>query len=503
MQYLDVCWIGGRSTAPPRTKYIFRRAVTSGCDDSIAAEAQAKGVGAPMQFEVALAGLTRREAKEGSRTMTRKLVGVAFSIAVLAVGAAAQTGTVPLDSGTPPSGMTNSNITVSNGNVGIGTTVPSNKLDVIGGSIVIGPADFPGNASLHIIGAYGGNGRLTQLNTASGGALNIMSGNNGSNWWSWGVDSSANWNISPGTSFGSGGIVIAPSGNVGIGGNLSFPSFSMPAWGHSNWFGTGNCRGYWDNTYNVSDFTDNVVIGLNWDYVNHTYYSGAQGGNCGGPFGTAAVQLSAGYGPGNISFQVGGINTVPSTIETITTSGVGIGTTVPSAKLEVNGNLRLTAGSGASLTFADGTVQSTAYTGISCGGDYAESIDVTGDRVNYSPGDVIVIDSNAPGKFLKSAEPYSTSVTGVYSTKPGFVGRRQINPQDPAEVPMAMVGIVPTKVSAENGPIHPGDLLVTSSNSGYAMRGTDRARMLGAVIGKALGNLDSGTGVIEVVITLQ
>jgi hypothetical protein len=35
------------------------------------------------------------------------------------------------------------------------------------------------------------------------------------------------------------------------------------------------------------------------------------------------------------------------------------------------------------------------------------------------------------------------------------------------------------------------------------MKGTDRSRMLGAVIGKALGHMDSGTGVIEVVVTLQ
>ena len=68
---------------------------------------------------------------------------------------------------------------------------------------------------------------------------------------------------------------------------------------------------------------------------------------------------------------------------------------------------------------------------------------------------------------------------------------------------MAMTGIVPTKVTAENGPIEPGDLLVSSSQIGYAMKGTDRAQMLGAVIGKALGHLDSGTGLIEVVVSLQ
>lgn len=182
---------------------------------------------------------------------------------------------------------------------------------------------------------------------------------------------------------------------------------------------------------------------------------------------------------------------------------VGIGTTSPGAKLEVNGNVTLTSGSGASLTFPDGTKQTTAWTGVVCGGDYAESVDVTGDRKSFLAGDVLVVDPNAPGKFLKSGEPYSTAVTGIYSTKPGTVGRRQKTPYSPDEVPMAMMGIVPVKAIAENGAIRPGDLLVTSSKVGYAMKGTDRSRMLGAVIGKALGKLDSGTGVIEVVVTLQ
>lgn len=182
---------------------------------------------------------------------------------------------------------------------------------------------------------------------------------------------------------------------------------------------------------------------------------------------------------------------------------VGIGTTSPSAPLEVDGNVKLTSGSGGSITYADGTTQTTAWTGVLCGGDYAESVDVDGDRTKYKPGDVLVIDPKHPGQFLKSAEPYSTTVTGIYATKPGVVGRRQIGPKQPDEVPMAMIGIVPTRVSAENGPIHAGDLLVTSSTLGHAMKGTDRTRMPGAILGKALGNLDSGRGVIEVVVTLQ
>jgi hypothetical protein len=72
-----------------------------------------------------------------------------------------------------------------------------------------------------------------------------------------------------------------------------------------------------------------------------------------------------------------------------------------------------------------------------------------------------------------------------------------------SEVPMAVVGIVPCKVTAENGAITVGDLLVASSQAGFAMKGTDRGRMLGAVVGKALEPLTAGNGIIQVLVTLQ
>ncbi len=184
---------------------------------------------------------------------------------------------------------------------------------------------------------------------------------------------------------------------------------------------------------------------------------------------------------------------------------VGVGTTIPTAIFEVNGDVKLTANSGASMTFQDGTVQSTAWNGTTLGGDYAEAVDVSGERKTYEPGDVIVIDSDTTGMFGKSKEAYSKLVAGIYSTKPGLVGRRITTgrPNKDAEVPMAMMGIVPTKVSTENGAIKRGDLLVTSSKPGYAMKGTNPSLLTGAVIGKALGTLAEGTGLIEVLVALQ
>src|SRR5207302_5506791 len=105
----------------------------------------------------------------------------------------------------------------------------------------------------------------------------------------------------------------------------------------------------------------------------------------------------------------------------------------------------------------------------------------------------------------KSQQAYSTLVAGVYSTKPGMLAslhaRGENVPKN--ELPLAVVGIVPCKVTTTNGHINRGDLLVTSSLPGYAMKGTDRDRMMGAIVGKALEPLPQGAGTIQVLITLQ
>jgi len=52
-------------------------------------------------------------------------------------------------------------------------------------------------------------------------------------------------------------------------------------------------------------------------------------------------------------------------------------------------------------------------------------------------------------------------------------------------------------------PIKPGDLLTTSDTPGHAMKVTEHPRAQGAILGKAMSSLESGTGLVLVLVTLQ
>ncbi len=147
----------------------------------------------------------------------------------------------------------------------------------------------------------------------------------------------------------------------------------------------------------------------------------------------------------------------------------------------------------------DGSVQADGgYTTPAA--DYAEMIAVEGDPAAYEPGDVLVISTVQDRSVAKSSQANDPRLAGVYSTDPGFLGGNSFEDQA-GYIPVAMMGIVPVKVTAANGPIHRGDLLTTSANPGYAMLATDP--QFGAVLGKAMGELLEGEGVIEIQLLLR
>jgi len=217
---------------------------------------------------------------------------------------------------------------------------------------------------------------------------------------------------------------------------------------------------------------------------------------------------------GQIQFWAGGAPKL-----TVTPTGpVGIGTTDPSATLHVIGsesNL---------LALYDSTVPGNPVFKVEKSGDvradgtyycsdgsfHTGEADVA-ERINASewvePGNVVEIDPEHPGFFRKANSPYSTRVAGIISTSPGVVLGNDFDATeddwDDNRPVLAIAGRVPVKATAENGSIQIGDLLVSSSVPGVAMKGTDQLSCLGAVIGKAMEPLDEGSGVIMVQVMLR
>ncbi|MBI1744448.1 hypothetical protein HYR54_15475 [Candidatus Acetothermia bacterium] len=189
------------------------------------------------------------------------------------------------------------------------------------------------------------------------------------------------------------------------------------------------------------------------------------------------------------------------------------------------------------------------------GADIAERIDAS---EVIEPGDLVEADPNKPKHYRKTHGPYSSSVAGVISTTPGLSMGHRPATQAPASaawsspfnhplslrsapnaslpftlslveldstktllngvsvarlVPywaplseqdqrplLALIGRVFLKATTENGPIHPGDLLVSASKPGYAMRCVEVSLCEGAVVGKALENLEQGEGLILILV---
>lgn len=135
--------------------------------------------------------------------------------------------------------------------------------------------------------------------------------------------------------------------------------------------------------------------------------------------------------------------------------------------------------------------------------DIAEYFPVAEDP---EPGTVMVIGEDS--KLQSSGKAYDTTVAGIVSTAPGVALGTNEN-GNVGETLIAVAGRTPCKVDASYASIKPGDLLTTSDTPGHAMKaqpvviGEVEIYRPGTTLGKALEPLDSGTGVIEVLVTLQ
>lgn len=219
---------------------------------------------------------------------------------------------------------------------------------------------------------------------------------------------------------------------------------------------------------------------------------------------------------------------------------VGINTTSPSERLEVNGNYVLIDGANA----ADGDGPIDAYIGgdgsgsdvqigsmnslitavgfwnysagawmhIGCssitihgGADLAEPFPMSNNGNEIPQGAVVVIDEANPGHLKISEQPYDSRVAGVVSGANGIHPGIQLQQEGVLEggKNVALTGRVYVQADTSNGAIKPGDLLTTSRLPGHAMRVSDHAKAQGAILGKAMTGLSDGKGMVLVLVTLQ
>jgi len=135
-------------------------------------------------------------------------------------------------------------------------------------------------------------------------------------------------------------------------------------------------------------------------------------------------------------------------------------------------------------------------------GDCAEDFDLSGDS-DADPGTVVTLGTD--GSVSPSTQAYDTRVIGVVSGAcgRGVAVRLGSRAGIRRRVPVALIGTVYCKVTAEFGEIGAGDLLVTSPVRGHAMCMGDSARPDGIVIGKALQPLRSGADLIPILAMLR
>jgi hypothetical protein len=136
--------------------------------------------------------------------------------------------------------------------------------------------------------------------------------------------------------------------------------------------------------------------------------------------------------------------------------------------------------------------------GVPIGGKHVYDIAEGISAGSCEGGDVVVINPAEETLLVKSAAAWSDQVAGVISEDP----KLYMGPGG-GKKPLALAGIVACKVTAENGPIKRGDLLVCSSVPGHAMAAKPQQVKPGMLIGKALQPFDRGEGKIFILVSKQ
>ena len=246
----------------------------------------------------------------------------------------------------------------SSGNVGIGTQSPDTRLDMAGGTISMGPLDGAGEIRF----------RTGTANNASGGVgLTALdhSGAYADGMAIYGHDGISLWTAQTER------MRITISGNVGIGTTTPGAALDVSGAIKAQHIGlTAYNGGYLSLADSVND------VGNSWNLSQTAFNAGN--------FGIVRYDPAADASKSFIITPAG---------------NVGIGTTSPSAKLEVAGSLKVS-GAGNSIT--------TPVLSITGGSDVAEPFPLASQEI--PKGSVVVIDDEHPGQLKLSTEPYDQQI---------------------------------------------------------------------------------------------
>ena len=339
------------------------------------------------------------------------------------------------------------NVRDSNGYVGVGTTAPLTRLDVVAGT----------ETGLRVVGDS--TSALLHTTSTSVPALSVRA---------------------------SGNRAAGFDGRIDIGAYQTFPLFDFLPRVQLDVDGSGA------GVMELRASNNSPTIKLQGEEVNGDGGQIAIYNYAGTP--TIYLDGDTGVSGGQIALQnSAGIETIEIDAEEV----AGNGAQIVLRKANGQASIVLDAEQG-----GDGRII-TEVLEITGGADLVESFD-TGSVV-CEPGSVLAIDPERPGELMLASVPYDSRVAGIVSgagdVRPGLhMGQLGVAS---GSTPVALTGRVYVRCSDENGPVRPGDLLTSSSTAGVAMRATDAERAFGAVIGKAMTSLEGAHGLVLVLVSLQ